>query len=58
MPRIPLVSSTDPQYQGQSIGAAQLPGEAIAKAGVAVTDIGREMMAKQVELAQTSDYRG
>lgn len=55
MPKIPIVGAVEPQFSGQSISAAQLPGEAAARFGGAATEIGQQMMDQQVELARTKN---
>lgn len=54
MPRLPqIIADQVPQGAPISVGAAQLPGEAYARFGSAVTDIGQEMAQKQIELQRT-----
>jgi hypothetical protein len=51
MPRIEAIVQNQPLRPGElSIGGAMAPGEAIARAGVALTDIGQEMFDKTAEL--------
>lgn len=57
MPRLPQVVGhvgIDPVQQ--SIGAAQLPGEAAARVGSEVADIGQQMAEKQIQLQKLNDY--
>ena len=54
MPRLPqIVADRVPQGGELSIGAAQLPGDALAGFGRDVADIGTQMAQKQIELQRT-----
>jgi hypothetical protein len=57
MPTIPHIVSRQPLgAPGISVGAAELPGEATARAGADVFSIGQQMQDREMELRRLNDY--